>query len=124
MVMLKNLPRCFMAYALLAACMAVPLSGASAKTAQCRIESGGKVAFSGACQFVPDSGGSFGLLNLDKQRPLYGSILSVSVFITAPGEAEVRGLTRDGINSRWGEAKRSRQNPECWVGEDFAVCAR
>ena len=60
----------------------------------------------------------------DGKSRLYGEILDVSVFIVAPGEAEVRGLTVHGINSRWGPAKRSTQDAACWMGADFRICAR
>lgn len=36
----------------------------------------------------------------------------------------VRGLTSEGINSRWGEAKRSKKDKSCWIGEDFKICAK
>jgi hypothetical protein len=35
----------------------------------------------------------------------------------------VRGLTTDGINSRWGTALRSKADPACWKGSDFEICA-
>jgi hypothetical protein len=73
--------------------------------------------------FVPDTNGSFALLNPQKNKSLLSGITDVSVFIIEKGVAEVRGLTTDGINSRWGEAKRSTEDKACWVGEDFKVCA-
>ncbi|MSP03628.1 MAG: hypothetical protein EXR07_21700 [Acetobacteraceae bacterium] len=95
------------------------------KTADCRIESGGKIVFSGPCDFFSDgTEGSFGLGNRDKQKQLYPGILSVYVGVVSPGVADVRGLTRDGINSRWGEAKRSAKDRACWIGTDFSICAR
>ncbi|WP_107670602.1 hypothetical protein [Cyanothece sp. BG0011] len=48
---------------------------------------------------------------------------SISVSIVQPGIAEVRGLTTAGINSRWGEARRSKSDQACWVGNDFTICA-
>jgi hypothetical protein len=102
-----------------------PLADMSlAKTAYCQVESGGKPAFKGKCRFTPDgSTGSFSLQSRNRQGALFGSILVVSVSIVGRGIAEVRGLTKDGINSRWGEARRSTKQPACWVGEDFKVCA-
>ena len=47
----------------------------------------------------------------------------VSVDIIEKGVAEVRGLTKDGINSRWGSAKRDLKDKACWKGDDFKVCA-
>lgn len=83
------------------------------------------VVFDGPCRFAPEGkGGSFGLSALDDEAPLYAGILVVSVSVVAPGKAEVRGLTTEGINSRWGEARRSKKDPACWAGSDFEVCAR
>ena len=101
----------------------VQAAQAADKTVKCEITSEGKKAFNGKCIFQPEAGGSFSLSNF-KQKPLFGSITVVSVSIIEKGVAEVRGLTTDGINSRWGEAKRSEKDKACWVGEDFKVCAR
>src|SRR5262245_6871403 len=68
---------------------------------ECRVETGGKVEVNGRCQFTPEQGGSFTLEHANRGRPLFGDILMVSVFIVEPGVAEVRGLTRAGVNSRW-----------------------
>ena len=46
-------------------------------------------------------------------------ILSVSIVEISRGTAEVSGVTRDGINSRWGQARR---DGACWSGEDFRIC--
>ena len=96
---------------------------AAEKTAKCEITSGNKVEFSGKCRFLPEGDGSFSLSRAD-EKPLYGKIAMVSVYVVEPGVAEVRGLTTGGINSRWGEARRSDRDKACWVGEDFRVCAR
>jgi len=91
----------------------------------CRVESEGKVQVSGKCRFTPDEGGSFTLEHADPNRTIFfGEIMSVTVSIVSPGAAEVRGLTRQGVNSRWGEAKRSPQDRACWQGSDFKICAR
>jgi hypothetical protein len=101
------------------------LAEARGKLADCRIESSGKVEFAGKCRFLPEgTAGSFSLSHADDKKPLYGGILMVNVYVVSRGVAEVRGLTRDGINSRWGEAKRVAQDPACWQGSDFKVCAR
>ncbi len=97
----------------------------AARTVDCRIESGGRTVFAGPCDFFADgTEGSFGLGHRDNQKQLYPGILSVYVGVTAPGVADVRGLTKDGINSRWGEARRSAANRACWDGADFRICAR
>jgi hypothetical protein len=115
----------------LAALLAALAPGATAhaqpagRIVDCRVESAGKVEFSGKCRVIPDgTAGSFALAAPSGRGALYGSILVVSVAVVARGVAEVRGLTRDGINSRWGEAKRSSQDPTCWDGADFRVCTR
>ncbi len=90
---------------------------------KCQIDSGNQTIYKGQCTFIPDTKGSFGLANPVKNQPLTNSISIVSVYIIEKGLAEVRGLTADGINSRWGEAKRSTTDKACWVGEDFKVCA-
>jgi hypothetical protein len=100
--------------------LALAATPAAARTARCVVQSAGAPIWRGACDFIPDRGGSFGIHPLRGRFP--GGISDISVFLTAPGVAEVRGLTRDGINSRWGEARRSRREPACWVGEDFSVC--
>lgn len=51
-------------------------------------------------------------------------ILSISVSILGPGRADVRGLTNEGIHSRWGSAVQDLKDPFCWIGTDFRVCAR
>ncbi len=77
----------------------------------------------GLCRFQSDSGESFTLDN-GPDLSLRDDILAVSVSVTAPGVAEVRGLTNAGINSRWGTARRAKDDPACWRGSDFEVCAR
>lgn len=52
-------------------------------------------------------------------KPLLEEILSVSIVEISRGTAEVSGVTRDGINSRWGQARR---DGACWSGEDFRIC--
>jgi hypothetical protein len=101
------------------------LAQSKGRIVQCRVVSDSKVSFDGKCRFTPDgSGGSFTLENRNSNRPFFGSILIVSVSIIEPGRAEVRGLTSEGVNSRWGPARRSTQDPACWVGSDFRICAR
>ncbi len=100
--------------------LALPLvllaAGAQARDAGCRIEQAGRVVFDRTCDFAPDGrDGSFTL------SPRGGG---QSVSVIEPGLAEVRGLTRDGINSRWGAARRSQRDGACWQGEDFRICAR
>ncbi|MEM9132179.1 MAG: hypothetical protein AAF962_05820 [Actinomycetota bacterium] len=89
----------------------------------CRITSGTAAdVFQGPCLFHSEGGGSFAVQAADG-GPLTSGVQLITVSITAEGEAEVRGLTTDGANSRWGAAVRSETEPACWVGTDFEVCA-
>jgi len=88
------------------------------------VETAGKVEMSGACRFTREKGGSFALTSANRDKPLFGEILTVSVSIVSPDVAEVRGLTMRGNNSRWGAARRSPRDRACWEGSDFPICAR
>jgi hypothetical protein len=96
---------------------------AQEKLADCRVTSNGAVEFEGPCGFLLDAGGTFSIASPGGEGPLYGEISVITVFVVAPGEAEVSGLTTAGINSRWGSAQRSASDPACWTGSDFEVCA-
>lgn len=119
----RVLPAVVAALLALAAAAAVSAQG-NTRLVDCRVESEGRVQVNGKCRFTPEQGGSFTLENANADRPLFGSILQVSVALVSPGTAEVRGLTRQGINSRWGEAHRSNDDRSCWIGSDFKICAR
>ena len=110
-----------LSFAMLAGLAALLLpAAAEARTARCVVQSAGAPIWRGPCDFVPDRNGSFGIQPLRGRFP--GGISDISVGIIAPGVAEVRGLTPAGINSRWGEARRSRRDKACWAGEDFRIC--
>lgn len=80
-----------------------------------------QVVFSDKCIFKQFGGnGSFSLSA--KSGLIYGREV-ITVAIIESGVAEVRGLTTAGINSRWGEARRSKSDKACWVGDDFTICA-
>jgi hypothetical protein len=96
---------------------------AADKIINCEIHSNGMPTFKNKCTFSPSPGGSFYLTSAPG-KPFLDGISSVSVDIVGKGVAEVRGLTADGINSRWGEAKRSSKDKACWIGSDFKICAR
>jgi hypothetical protein len=91
------------------------------RRARCVVTSQG-ATYDGACTFTPEAGGSFSVAPVGR-RFLVARVSSVSVSIIRPGAADVRGLTGDGINSRWGEARRSPRDRACWVGSGFSVCA-
>jgi type 1 fimbria pilin len=103
-----------------AAAFAFP-AGAAPRQARCVVTSSGEV-YRGPCRFAAERGGSFSISPVGR-RFIVGEISDVSVAIVRTGVAEVRGLTADGINSRWGEARRSARDRACWVGSDFSVCA-
>lgn len=107
--------------ALLMTAALFPLA-AEGKNARCVIKQDGAIAYSGSCDFQIGAGGSFGIRSLDA-KPILPRITDISVFIISPGVADVRGLTTDGINSRWGTAIRSKVDPACWQGSDFEICA-
>ncbi|MFY8149749.1 MAG: hypothetical protein ACOVNL_11130 [Prochlorococcaceae cyanobacterium] len=115
------------AHALLAAALllglqaAGPLLPAEARPARCRVIQSGRSLYAGPCDFQQFGGnGSFSVTPIGA-RSISGAN-PVTLTILAPGEGEVRGLTADGINSRWGAVRRSRSEPACWEGTDFRLC--
>ena len=94
---------------------------AKPRRASCVVRSAGAAAYRGPCNFLPEEKGSFSIAPIGR-RSFQNGVSSIGVWIVSPGVAEVRGLTRDGINSRWGEARRSRRNRACWLGSDFSIC--
>lgn len=118
--------RLFAAFALCA--LALPTAGADGaqtrgRIVDCRVESAGKVELNGKCLFTSEKDGSFALENVDRNKSLFGDILTLSVSIELRGMSEVRGLTSRGNNSRWGPAHRASSDSACWQGSDFKVCA-
>ena len=99
----------------------IPLP-AEAKDARCVIKQNGTVAYKGVCYFHQGKGGSFNV-HLHDGKQILPNITDISVSVVSTGVAEVRGLTTDGINSRWGSAVRSKTDPACWTGSDFEICA-
>jgi hypothetical protein len=97
---------------------------ALARDAGCRIEQAGRVVLDRTCDFQAEGrDGSFSLSARDGGN-LFPGISVVTLSVIESGLAEVRGLTRDGINSRWGTARRSGRDGACWQGDDFRICAR
>lgn len=95
---------------------------APAKASRCVIRQDETITYSGACTFHPEQDGSFSI-HLDHGKPILPNITTLTVSLISPGAAEVRGLTTDGINSRWGPAQRGQRDPACWTGADFEICA-
>lgn len=106
----------------LATLVLLPMTAFSAtKTAKCEVYTADET-YKGKCVFESEKGGSFSIRKPKGQ--ILENITSINVYVVEKGVAEVRGLTVDGINSRWGEAVRSKSDKACWVGEDFEICAR
>src|ERR1700684_2792947 len=102
--------------AILVALAALPFAvHARPSPARCVVHSNGEKPYSGPCRFASEGGGSFVIQPVGR-RVFSGEVTDVTVSMTGPGEAEVRGLTTSGINSRWGPARRSRRDPACWDG--------
>jgi len=119
-----SIPRAILVLAGLVISMAGTVQAQSrGRLAQCHVETAGTVKMSGTCRFTSEKGGSFTLAHANRDKPLFGEILTVSVSIAAPDVAEVRGLTVRGNNSRWGAARRSPRDRACWEGSDFRICA-
>lgn len=110
-----------------AALLAFPASAAPApaaakpRVARCVLNAAVDAPYRGPCRFLAERGGSFSVAPV-RAGTFFGDVTSVSVAILSPGVAEVRGLTTDGVNSRWGEARRSRRDKACWQGADFTIC--
>nr|WP_137677926.1 hypothetical protein [Parerythrobacter lutipelagi] len=99
-----------------------PVSRPGWKSALCAVESSGE-EYRGPCDFLAERGGTFSVQMPGGNEAIAPGVANITVAVIAPGEAEVRGLTLDGINSRWGSAIRSQEDPACWLGSDFRVCA-
>ena len=93
---------------------------AKPRMARCAINSQGAPVYRGPCLFVAEPKGSFTIRPAAQRQ--FAGVTSISLSVVDPGVGEVRGLTSDGINSRWGEARRSRRNRACWQGSDFSIC--
>src|SRR5688572_9007528 len=106
----------------LTAAVAFSTAAAQAKPrpARCVIDAAGAPRWSGACRFEAERGGSFTIT--PPRGAFQNNVTSISLAIIRPGIAEVRGLTRAGVNSRWGQARRSPRDRACWIGSDFSLC--
>ena len=125
-----TIPKCAVIFALAASALALTAASAQARGAQCRIFGSGDTISDDywPCVFLPenDGKGSFSLASADgPDTEVARGAVVVNVTIIAKGVADVQGLTRDGINSRWGTAKRAPESGDgCWDGADFEVCAK
>jgi hypothetical protein len=91
------------------------------REAQCLVKAAGARDYRGPCRFSPEKRGSFTIEPVGR-RAFGNGVTSISASMVSPGVAEVRGLTGEGINSRWGEARRSKRDRACWLGSDFSIC--
>ena len=57
----------------------------------------------------------------EKEKPLLGDIVAVSLTELEKGIFYVSGLTADGVSSHWG---RARQDGACFAGSDFRICRK
>ncbi|MDP8912347.1 MAG: hypothetical protein M3N39_02075 [Pseudomonadota bacterium] len=105
------------------ALLIIPDGAAEARPreARCLVKAAGAPDYRGPCRFSPEKRGSFTIVP-GGRRAFGNGITSISAWMVSPGVAEVRGLTREGVNSRWGEARRSRRDRACWLGSDFSIC--
>ncbi|TFI58369.1 hypothetical protein E2493_10320 [Sphingomonas parva] len=94
---------------------------AEARPARCAVQDATGHDYRGPCDFLVERGGSFTVTTV-KGRFLVPGVTSLSLTIVKPGLGEVRGMTALGVNSRWGEARRSRKDRACWDGADFRLC--
>jgi len=93
------------------------------RSAQCEVRSAGAPPWRGRCLFVTSGGASFSISPAGRAG-FPGGVSLIDVAVTGRGVAQVSGLTRAGIHSRWGEARRSARDAACWDGSDFRICAR
>lgn len=89
---------------------------------RCVVVRGGETVAQGPCQFESDGDDGSFYVDLLSAAATAGTN-PISVTLVGRGLAEVRGVTEDGLNSRWGEARRDKADRACWTGEDFTVCA-
>jgi len=97
-------------------------TAAEARPARCVVTNSDVGNWRGPCDFTAERNGSFNIRPLRGGR-FPGGYSDISVSMMGGGVADVRGLTRHGINSRWGDATRSRRDRACWVGDGFMICA-
>ncbi|MEE9432684.1 MAG: hypothetical protein V3V15_00405, partial [Sphingorhabdus sp.] len=69
------------------------------KIADCMITST-ESGYEGGCRFVAEKGGSFSV-SRDDGSNIVDDVVIITVAVIGSGKAEVRGLTKAGINSRW-----------------------
>lgn len=121
---LSPVPRIFRLWALplcLTLCCGQAFAGAETQPVTCVITSAGITHTPSGCRITKETEERPRWYVIEKMdgSPLLEEILSVSVIETSPETAEVSGMTKNGVNSRWG---RARRDGNCWSGEDFRIC--
>ena len=89
----------------------------------CSITSGGEVFIADDCMVSrnSDENNIWFVLERENGEPLLEEILAVTIYVINPKTVMVTGLTKNGNNSRWGEAVRQK---DCYTGSDFRICIR
>lgn len=95
----------------------------SRREAVCSITSGGEEYAADDCIVSQNLNENNIWLVLERKNgePLLEEILSVTIYVINPKTVMVTGLTKNGNNSRWGEAVRQK---DCYTGSDFRICIK
>jgi hypothetical protein len=86
----------------------------------CVVDSGGETVHDGPCTRRVDPEAT--VLSLPSEASFNGAN-PLTIASVGDGRFDVRGLTSDGTNSRWGDAAVSPSDADCWVGTGFQICA-
>lgn len=112
----------FLIAALVAGIAVVP--PAQAKIARCVVTVEDRLIMNGPCNFQAEGGdGSFSLGAVNPRAWLAPEVGSLALWVSKPGHAEVFVVAERA--SRWGAARRSRNDKACWIGRAgfFKICA-
>jgi hypothetical protein len=102
---------------LLALALAAP--AAAERRARCVITSRGSPTWRGACIFSPGAHGSF---SISAAHGDMGGMGDLAIDVTAPGRGHAEYMMSSGRHEDWGDVRRSRRDPACWVGRDSSIC--
>lgn len=89
----------------------------------CSITSGKEVYTADDCMVSRHADENTIWLVLERKNgePLLEEILAVTIYVINPKTVMVTGLTKNGNNSRWGEAEKRK---DCYAGSDFRICIK
>jgi len=110
----------------------------SSTIGNCAIYSGDTINFLGLCEIFNEGGNNFAVGALDRNKPLYEDVHSISVSPISKNRAIVRALivftegdglddgfrAGDTVNSFWGEVVRDKKDSSCWGDGGLKICAR